>query len=55
MDANTLEREWNVITGLLPADWQELAKSTGALRRVRKVRNPSTLLQLLMLHVAAGL
>lgn len=55
MDANTLEREWGIITGLLPRDWQELAKSTGALRRARKVRDPSSLLLLLMLHIAAGL
>jgi hypothetical protein len=55
MDAETLVREWGVIAGLLPAGWRELARSTGALRRARRVRDPDTLLLLILLHVAAGL
>jgi hypothetical protein len=55
MDATTLTREWGVITGLLPPDWCELARETGALRRARQIRDPSTLLFLILLHVASGL
>ena len=55
MDATTLMQEWKTITRLLPPNWEETAKSTGALRRGRNVRDPSTLLLLLMLHVTAGL
>jgi hypothetical protein len=55
MNATTLAHEWSVITGLLPPDWRELARETGALRRGRQVRDPSTLLFLILLHVASGL
>jgi Transposase DDE domain len=55
MDATTLAREWGVITGLLPDEWQELARETGALQRARQVRDPGTLLFLILLHVASGL
>lgn len=55
MDADTLEREWGIITDLLPPEWEELAWESGALKRARKVREPDTLLLLIMLHAAAGL
>jgi hypothetical protein len=55
MTAETLEKEWGIITGMLPPDWRELARSTGAFRRARQVRDPDTLLLLILLHVAAGL
>ena len=55
MDATTLNREWGVITGLLPPEWRDLARETGALRRARQVRDPGTLLFLILLHVASGL
>lgn len=55
MDATTLMREWGVITGLLPPEWRELARETGALQRARQVRDPDTLLLLVLLHVASGL
>ena len=55
MNAEMLTREWKIITDLLPDDWQELARSTGALQRARNVRDPSTLLLLLLLHAGAGL
>jgi hypothetical protein len=55
MDATTLNREWEVITTLLPPGWCELARETGALQRARQVRDPGTLLFLILLHVASGL
>lgn len=55
MDANTLVREWGIITQLLPPDWREQARTTGAFRRGRQIRDPGTLLLLILLHVGAGL
>jgi hypothetical protein len=55
MDTETLLREWSVITGFLPPDWRELARSTGAFTRGREIRDPDTLLLLLMLHIGTGL
>lgn len=55
MDADTLEEEWDIITDFLPENWQELAWHTDALQRSRKVKEPDTLLQLILLHSAGGL
>lgn len=55
MDQATLNEEWAIIAGFLPPGWQELARTTGALRRARKVRDPETLLRLILLHVGSGL
>lgn len=50
-----LDEEWTVLTRLLPGDWRELARETGAIRRSRGLSDPDTLLRLLLLHVASGL
>ena len=55
MTATLADEEWNVIAALLPAEWRELARSTGAIRRDRGITDPSLLLQLLLLHAATGL
>lgn len=55
MDTDTLLREWSIITGLLPSDWRELARTTGALTREREIRDPGTLLLLILMHVGTGL
>jgi len=55
MDPDTLADEWEILTGFLPPRWEELAWHTGAMKRSRKVKDPDTLLFLLMLHVAGGL
>lgn len=55
MDRATIDQEWAILAGFLPPGWQELARSCGALRRARKVRDPETLLRLILLHVGAGL
>lgn len=55
MDPDTLDREWSILTELLPAGWREAARDMGALRRGRQVSDPDTLLRLILLHVAAGL
>lgn len=55
MDTETLLREWSIITGFLPPDWRELARTTGAFTRGREIRNPDTLLLLILMHVGTGL
>jgi len=52
---NLLEEEWEFLTELLPTDWREQARKTGALRRARDVKSADCLLQLLLMHTATGL
>jgi hypothetical protein len=52
---NLLEEEWEFLTDLLPKDWREQARTTGALRRVRSVGSADCLLQLILMHTATGL
>lgn len=54
--ATLMNEEWCVLASLLPPEWRELARETGAMRRARgEVTSPEALLQLLLLHVATGL
>ena len=51
-----MDEEWKILTGFLPAGWQDLARETGAMRRARgAIDEPEVLLQILLLHVATGL
>ncbi len=52
---NLLDEEWEYLTDLLPEDWREQARTTGALRRARDVSSPDALLQLILMHTATGL
>jgi hypothetical protein len=55
MRTDILAEEWAVITRFLPEGWRELARSTGAIRRARKVSGPDVLLRLIFLYAASGL
>jgi hypothetical protein len=56
MAVSVMEEEWGLLAGFLPAEWRELAKSTGAMRRSRgEIASPEVLLQVLLLHVGTGL
>jgi hypothetical protein len=52
---NLLEEEWEFLTDLLPKDWREQARTTGALRRARSVGSADCLLKLILMHTATGL
>jgi hypothetical protein len=54
-DVNLLEEEWEYLTELLPQNWREQARATGALRRTRGVSSADCLLQLILMHTATGL
>ena len=53
-DSNLADGNWDYLLTLLPADWQQLAKSTGGVRRLRGAASLSDLLRTLLLHVAHG-
>lgn len=51
-----MDEEWTVVASLLPPEWRELARRTGAMQRARgEITTPDVLLQVLMMHVATGL
>jgi hypothetical protein len=50
-----LDEEWQLLSSLLPEEWQEMSHVHGAIRRKRGVNEPDALLRLLFLHVATGL
>ena len=53
--AHTLADEnWEYLLGLLPADWQAQARSTGAVRRLRGAPSLGNLLRVLLLHIGHG-
>jgi len=45
---------WPIVCTFLPKGWQEMARSSGALRRARDVPDAESLLRLLLMHVANG-
>jgi len=45
---------WDVLVRHLPEEWRELARQTGAVRRLRGFRDIDSVLRLLLLHVATG-
>src|SRR5712692_6858411 len=45
---------WEVLVQHLPSAWRELARETGAVRRLRGFRDVDSVLRLLLLHVATG-
>jgi hypothetical protein len=49
-----LKRDWELLKGLLPSGWEELARTCGAFVRVREIKDPSTLLWLLFMHCVGG-
>lgn len=45
---------WDVLCSFLPAGWSEQAKALGAMRRARYIKEPATVLRLLLMHLAGG-
>ena len=50
----TVLDDWSVLQGLFPSEWLELAKSSGAVRRLRGFASVDALLHTLLLHVGCG-
>ncbi len=45
---------WEVLCSFLPDGWREQAKTLGAMRRARYIKDPETVLRLLLIHLASG-
>ena len=52
--AEPLNEDWDLLVSFLPGNWEELARTTGALRKLRKDKSPGNLLRTLLLHVGCG-
>lgn len=52
--AEPLNEDWDLLVSFLPGNWEELARTTGALRKLRKDKSPANLLRTLLLHVGCG-
>jgi len=48
------DTEWTTLKKFLPAGWKEEAYVLKALQRTRKIKDPETLLRLLLMHLADG-
>ncbi len=46
--------DWEVLSSFLPDQWQEQARRLRAMRRARYIREPETVLRVLLLHLACG-
>lgn len=46
--------DWDLVRRLLPDGWEAQARRCGALRRARGIRDPATLLRVLLVHLADG-
>jgi hypothetical protein len=46
--------EWTLLTRYFPPGWEAAARPLGALRRMRGIRDPATLLRCLLVHLADG-
>jgi hypothetical protein len=46
--------DWQILLGLLPLDWRQLGRSSGAVRRLRGFASLDALLRTLLLHVGCG-
>ena len=55
MATSLVDEDWNLLAGLLPPQWRELARTEGAIRRARGISDPEVLLQLILMHAATGL
>ena len=53
-EALELEEDWDLLVRFLPAGWQALAESTGALKGLRKDKSAEALLRVLLLHLGCG-
>jgi len=51
---SALREDWKVLLGLLPSDWEQLGRSTGAVTRLRGFNSLNNLFRTLLLHVGCG-
>ena len=49
-----MDENWNFLIGLLPEDWRQRAKTTGAVKRIRGFASIEHMLRTMLLHTASG-
>lgn len=49
-----LNEDWELVKRLLPEQWEQKARELGAFRRGREIADPSTLLRVMLIHLAQG-
>lgn len=49
-----LTEDWELVKCLLPEQWEQKARELGAFRRGRGITDPSTLLRVMLIHLAQG-
>lgn len=52
---NAADEDWELLTSFFPADWRQLAQTTGALKGLRQDKGEENYLRVLMLHFGCGL
>ena len=55
MNVSEIQKEWALLAKLLPNGWREAARTEGAIKRARDIKDAETLLRLILLHAGAGL
>ncbi|MDO8813105.1 MAG: IS4 family transposase [Gallionella sp.] len=50
----SIEQDWDVVTTMLPSDWQNKAKELGAVRRLRGFASTEAVLRVMLIHLADG-
>lgn len=50
----SIERDWSVVTSMLPVDWQSKAMELGAVRRLRGFASVEAMLRVMLIHLADG-
>ena len=53
-EVTSIEQDWDVVTAMLPAQWQTKAVELGAVRRLRGFGSVEALLRVLLIHLADG-
>jgi len=51
---DTISEDWRVLSTLLPSGWQDLARATGAVKRLRGFDSMDAVLRTLLMHVGHG-
>ena len=49
-----MDEDWAVLRSFLPAGWEELGRSSGALKGLRKDKSAESVLRVLLLHLGCG-
>jgi hypothetical protein len=52
---NAAEEDWELLVSFFPADWKQLARSSGALKGLRQDKSEENCLRVLLLHLGCGL